>query len=221
MKQKNEVKAVIFDMDGVIIDNNDWHLKAWMEYSRKLGMPLTEEEFPTRVFGKTNEEILIEAFPDADPDQILSWSLEKEALYREMYRPHFQLAPGLFEFLEQVKSAGLPMAVASNAPRVNVDFALDEGKIRDYFETYLYYGVVARPKPAPDIYLESCRRLGLDPSNCWVIEDSPTGIHAAVQAGCVAIAIASTFPADDLLRLTPHVFPNFNEISIEFKRVLE
>lgn len=207
-------------MDGVIIDNNDWHLKAWMEYAGKLGIPLRAEEFHTRVFGKTNEEILLDAFPEANPDQILEWSLEKEALYREMYRPHFELASGLPNFLDQIKSAGLPMAVASNAPRVNVDFALDEGKIREYFDTYLYYGVVARPKPAPDIYLESCHRLGFEPSDCWVIEDSPTGIQSAVQAGCVAIGITSTFPGEDLLRLTPHVFPNFREISLELGRHL-
>lgn len=213
MTELQPVKGIIFDMDGVIIDNNDWHLKAWMEFAQKLGIPLREDEFHTRVFGKTNEEILFDSFPNATPAQILNWSLEKEALYREMYKPHFQLAPGLRSFLEKVKKLGIPMAVASNAPKVNVDFALDEGNIRPFFNTYLYYGVVPRPKPAPDIYLEACHRLGLLPQECWVIEDSPTGITAAVDAGCIALGITSTFSTEEILRLTPFVFSDFEEIT--------
>lgn len=207
-----QLKAVIFDMDGVIINNNDWHLKAWLQYARQLGIPLEAHEFPTRVFGKTNEEILIAAFPEATDDQILQWSLDKESLYRELYQPHFQLAAGLPEFLEGLSRRNIPMAVASNAPKVNVDFALDEGNIRPYFKEMLYYGIVKNPKPAPDIYLEACQRLGQDPHDCYVIEDSPTGLTAALAAGCHAIAITSTFNEAHLQTLTPWVFPNFDDI---------
>lgn len=209
---KNEKFGVLFDMDGVIINNNDWHVKSWMKFAAQLGIPLKEEEFSHRVFGKTNEEILIQAFPDSTKNQILSWSLEKEAIYREMYQPHFQLADGLYSFLTKLAEENYPMAVASNAPKVNVDFALDEGKIRHFFQTYLYFGLVAKPKPAPDIYIEAANLLGLKPQNCFVIEDSPTGLQAAVDAECQPIAICSTFDREELLTYTPHVFDTFQEI---------
>lgn len=205
-------KAVIFDMDGVIINNNEWHLKAWLKYAHRLGIILEAHEFPTRVFGKTNEEILKAAFPEASEGQILQWSLEKEALYRELYQPHFQLAEGLLQFLHRLMVEEIPLAVASNAPKVNVDFALDEGNIRPFFREMLYYGIVKNPKPAPDIYLEACHRLGQHPNDCYVIEDSPTGLVAALAAGCHAISITSTFEAAHLETITPWVFPHFDDI---------
>ncbi len=205
--------AVIFDLDGVIIHNNDWHLKSWLIFARQMGISLTAEEFPERIFGKTNEQILEKEFPSASAAQLEAWSLEKEALYREMYTPHFQLAEGLFDFLENLKKAGIPMAVASNAPLVNVDFALDSGKIRDFFDVVMYAGLVARPKPAPDIYLKSADLLGLKPQHCFVIEDSPTGLEAARQAGCKTLAITSTYPGSELIPLANHVFDHFTEIN--------
>jgi HAD superfamily hydrolase (TIGR01509 family) len=204
--------AVIFDMDGVIINNNDWHLRSWMEYAQKLGIDLKPEEFPTRVFGKTNEQILAAAFPEASEAQLVAWSLEKEALYRKMYEPDFQLAEGLLDFLIRLKENKIKVAVASNAPLVNVDFALDLGKIRPYFDVVMYAGLVAKPKPAPDIYLKSAELLGKNPKECFVIEDSPTGLQAAVEAGCKPIAITSTYHEAGLRTLTNQVFSDFESI---------
>jgi len=204
--------GVIFDMDGVIINNNDWHLKSWLVYAKTLGMELTEKEFPEKVFGKTNEQILAVAFPDASPEQLEAWSLEKEALYREMYAPDFALADGLLTFLEGLKQRKIPIAVASNAPLVNVDFALDLGKIRPYFDVVMYAGLVPNPKPAPDIYIKSADLLGLATGSCFVIEDSPTGLEAANRAGCRPLAITSTFPKEKLGPISERVFDGFDEI---------
>ena len=207
-------KGVIFDMDGVIINNNDWHVKSWMEYARRRGIALTEAEFPTRVFGKTNEEILALEYPDASPEQLFAWSLEKEALYRDMYRPHFRLADGLLAFLDFLKKNQIPIAVASNAPLVNIDFALDEGQIRHYFDAVVYPAIIAKPKPAPDAYLKAAELLGLEPAQCFVIEDSPTGLQAAVAAGCRAIGITSTFPETELRKYTQKIVSDFSEIQL-------
>jgi HAD superfamily hydrolase (TIGR01509 family) len=204
--------GVIFDMDGVIINNNDWHLKSWLVYAKRLGIDLREEEFPTRVFGKTNEEILAQAFPDASQEQLVVWSLEKEELYREMYRPDFKLADGLLAFLETLKAHSVPIAVASNAPLVNVDFALDLGEIRSFFDVVMYAGLVKKPKPAPDIYLKSAELLSYSPSDCYVIEDSPTGLAAAVAAGCRPVAITSTFSSTDLNGFTSFIVDSFDEL---------
>lgn len=207
-------------MDGVIINNNEWHVQSWMAFARLLGIPLTEEEFPTRVFGKTNEQILSVSFPGASPEQLTRWALEKEAMYREMYRPYFQLADGLMDFLVRLKQMEIPVAVASNAPLVNIDFALDEGEIRPFFDAILYAGMVPNPKPAPDIYIESARRLGLSPAQCYVIEDSPVGLAAAVAAGCKPIAIASTFPSEELIQYTDFVIDSFHDSALRPEKLL-
>jgi beta-phosphoglucomutase len=204
--------GLIFDMDGVIINNNDWHLSSWLVYAKRIGMELKEEEFHEKVFGKTNEQILAAAFPDMQEEQLVAWSLEKEALYREMYAPDFKLADGLLEFLDGLKSRNVPIAVASNAPLVNVDFALDMGNIRPYFDVVMFAGLVPNPKPAPDIYLKSAELLGFSPSDCYVVEDSPTGLKAAVAAGCKPVAITSTFPAEGLQTYTPFIVDSFHEL---------
>jgi HAD superfamily hydrolase (TIGR01509 family) len=204
--------GLVFDMDGVIVHNNDWHLKSWLQFAKKLGMDLTEADFPEKIFGKTNEQILEKAFPQAGLAQWEIWSLEKEALYREMFAPHFELAPGLLPFLEKLKAIQIPLAVASNAPLVNVDFAVNLGKIRSFFQVILYAGLVAKPKPAPDIYLKACELLGKNPKDCFVIEDSPTGLEAARLAGCQTIAITSTYPKSTLKPLANNVFDRFEEI---------
>jgi len=204
--------GVIFDMDGVIINNNDWHLKSWLIFAKRLGMALTEDEFEDKVFGKTNEQILAVAFPDESEAQLKAWSLEKEAHYREIYAPDFKLADGLLPFLEGLKERKIPVAVASNAPLVNVDFALDLGDIRNYFDVIMYAGLVANPKPAPDIYLKSAELLGFEPQSCFVIEDSPVGLAAANAAGCRALAITSTFSQEKLTPISEKVFDSFDEI---------
>ena len=210
---KEMVNAVIFDMDGVILDNNDWHLKSWLAYAKTRAIPLQADEAFTRVFGKTNREIILEAYPDCDENTIQTWSLEKEALYREMYRPHFRLAEGLLPFLEKLKEQGISMGLASNAPLENIEFTLESGGIKDFFRAVVWAGMVEHPKPHPDIYLKASSMIGIPASQCLVIEDSPTGLKAAVAAGCIPMGITSTYRREDLARHTSLISGNFPEIS--------
>jgi len=210
---RDKIKAVIFDMDGVLLDNNDWHLKSWLAYAQQREIPLRAEEAYERVFGKTNREIILEAYPDCDEETILQWSLEKEALYREMYAPHFQLAAGLQDFLEQLRKNSIPLAVASNAPMENIRFTLETGAIEPYFSAIVWAGMVERPKPHPDVYLKASSLLGFSPTVCLVIEDSPTGIRAASAAGCLSLGITSTYKREELRLFTNHIADNFSEIT--------
>jgi beta-phosphoglucomutase len=209
---QNTIKAVIFDMDGVMLDNNDWHLKAWLAYAEKRSIPLKAEEAYTRVFGKTNKEIILEAYPDTDEKTIEEWSLEKEALYREMYEPDFALADGLKELLFQLKDRNYQIALASNAPKENVDFTLDKGGIRSFFDVILWAGVVQRPKPFPDIYQKASQLLGREASESLVVEDSPTGIMAAIAAESPVIGLSSTYTREKLRLYTPLVLDSLTEI---------
>lgn len=209
----NEVKAVIFDMDGVVLHNNHWHLEAWLAYARRRNIPLQREEASTRVFGRTNREIILQAYPGSSEEIILQWSAEKEELYRQMYSPHFCLAEGLENLLHLLKKQDFKIALASNAPKENVDFALDKGNIRSFFQRILFEGMAPRPKPFPDIYLLAAEMLGIGPQHCLVLEDSPTGIRAGRAAGCRVIGITSTFSRQELLHFTPEVVDAMEEIS--------
>lgn len=206
------MKAVIFDMDGVVLHNNAWHLEAWLQYASLRQIPLNREEAESRVFGRTNREIILAAYPDSSEEVIRQWSSEKEALYRSMYEPDFKLADGMLFLLDYLQKAGFRIALASNAPQENVDFALDKGAIRKYFEVILWEGMAERPKPFPDIYHLAAARLGVAAENCLVIEDSPTGIRAGLAAACRVIGISSTFPKEVLLKLTPEVVSTLSEI---------
>ena len=210
---RDGIRAVIFDMDGVLLDNNDWHLRSWLAYAEKRNIPLKPEDAYTRVFGKTNREIILDAFPHCDESTIRAWSHEKEALYREMYQPHFALPEGLRDFLEVLQEKKIPMAVASNAPIENIRFTLEGGNIEPFFDVLVWADLVERPKPHPDIYLKASSMLGFDPSDCLVIEDSPTGIRAALSAGCVPMAITSTYKHEELIAYTNLIAGSFPEIS--------
>lgn len=206
------MEAVIFDMDGVMLNNNPWHLEAWLEYARYRNIPLRREEAEERVFGRTNREIILEAFPETPESIIRAWSAEKEALYRKMYLPDFALAAGLEPLLHMLRFEGFKLAVASNAPKENVDFALDTGGIRKFFDAVLFEGMASRPKPFPDIYLLAAGLLGVKAHNCLVIEDSPAGINAGISAGCRVVGITSTFSRFQLQNLTSEVVDSLAEL---------
>jgi beta-phosphoglucomutase len=192
--------GVIFDMDGVILDNNAWHKKSWLVFADKYNFTLTDEDFDKRVYGKTNHEILRTEFPDAEAAEYDTWALEKESIYREIYLPDFELVKGLQDLLNALQAQDIPTGVASNAPKINVDFALDNGNIRAFFQAVVYADLVERPKPFPDIYLKTASLLGRQPQNCVVFEDSLTGISAAKAAGAKVVALTTTYAKRNLMQ---------------------
>jgi len=125
----------------------------------------------------------------ADPTLVEEHGAAKERLYRDMMRPVLtaQLVPGVATFLERVP--GVPLAIASNAERANIDFVLDGADLRKYFQAIVDGSEVDHPKPAPDIYLQAAKELGVAPHNRIVFEDSPVGIAAARAAGARVVGI--------------------------------
>jgi len=206
--------AFLFDMDGVICDNNDFHKTTWMEYARRLGKELTDEDIETKVYGKTNEDILrFTLGRDVTPEEVEHHAETKEALYRELYRPHFQLTPGLEAFLTEAKALGIRLGLATNAPPSNLAFSWEMGGLGRFFETSAHPGLVDRPKPAPDLYLYVARQLGVDPHRCLVFEDSLTGVAAGLAAGSQVVGIASTYPFSKLEQVAQRVTKDFTTIT--------
>jgi beta-phosphoglucomutase family hydrolase len=188
--------AFIFDMDGVIVDSNPHHRRAWEAFNRRYGLETTEE-MHGRMYGRRNDEIVREYFgEDLSAEEVAARGLAKEALYRDMIADQVSemLLPGLRSFLDRRKE--IPKAVASNAEEANVDFLLNRSGLRPYFQVILNGGQVHRPKPDPEIYLLAAERLGVEPKECVVFEDSHSGVAAARAAGMPVVGILTTH--DDL-----------------------
>ena len=185
-------RALILDMDGVIIDSNPWHRVAWEQYNSSLGVETTED-MQRRMYGKRNEELIREFFGDNLSDiEISAHGKAKEVLYRKMMKPHLNgaLVPGIREFLDRHRV--LDLAVATNAEAANVDFVLDETGLRPLFRVIIDGHQVAHPKPHPEIYLRVADALGVPPAECIVFEDSYTGVEAALAAGMRVVGLSTT-----------------------------
>lgn len=185
-------KALIFDMDGVIIDSTAPHVEAWERYLASHG--LEAQNVSGRMLGRHNDEIVRDFFAGRDLSEgdVLRHGAEKERLYREMLAPGLmeRLVPGLADFVKL--HSDLPLAVATNAEPANVDFVLAEAGIRGHFRAVVNGADVQRPKPAPDIFLRAAELLGAAPESCIVFEDSTTGVAAAAAAGMRVVGVLTT-----------------------------
>jgi beta-phosphoglucomutase len=190
--------ALVFDMDGVILDSNPTHREAWRLYNRRFGIETDDEAMQQRMYGRRNDEIVRDFFgAGLAPEEIIAHGAAKESLYREMMRPRLveSLVPGVTHLLQNCN--GTSVGLATNAERANVDFLLDgvliEGvPLRNYFRAVVDGQQVSHPKPHPDIYLRVAELLGADPRNCIVFEDSHTGVQAARAAGARVVGLLTT-----------------------------
>jgi beta-phosphoglucomutase len=186
------VRALIFDMDGVIVDSNPWHRTAWEEYNRSIGLEMTTE-MQRRMYGKRNDELIREFFGRHLSDaEVFAHGAAKERLYREMMKPHLidSLVPGIREFLDRHRD--LALAVATNAEPPNVNFVLDETGLRSFFRVVVNGHEVVNPKPHPEIYLRVADAICVAPADCVVFEDSHTGVESALAAGMQVVGLSTT-----------------------------
>ena len=192
-------KAVIFDLDGTLIDNNSFHRQTWEKYLEKIGKKISEEEFNANLNGRTNEDAIKYIFgKDISSEESLKHTLDKEALYREIYKPFIKPVAGLIDFLEKLKSKNIPMAIATSGIQPNIDFMFENIPIKKYFETVVNSSHIKKGKPDPEIYLKVASLLNILPKNCLVFEDAAVGIKSAKAAGMKVIAVATTQPKEEL-----------------------
>lgn len=186
-------RALIFDMDGVMVDSNPMHRAAWTLFNRRYGLATTEA-MHGRMYGRRNDEIVRDFFGGGlSPQEAAARGKAKEALYREMTfgRMEEMLVPGLKPFLERHRE--MPMGVASNAEPENVALLLDGAGLRPYFRAVVDGHQVKNPKPHPDVYLRAAELLETEPVKCVVFEDSPSGVAAGMAAGMQVIGLRTTF----------------------------
>ncbi len=181
--------AVIFDVDGTMVDNVLYHERAWIELGRRYGFGITSEFYREKIHSKSNDKNVRTLIPGASIEQINSIAEEKEVIYRESYRPYIREIAGLRVLLESLFEAGVLMSAASNSPKGNVDMVIDELGIRDYFCTVIDRDQVSRGKPDPELFLRASEGMGVESERCVVFEDSISGFGAARAAGMGFIAI--------------------------------
>ena len=185
--------ALIFDMDGVIVDSNPVHREAWEAFNRRYGLETTEA-MQQRMYGKHNADIVRDYFgADLPEAEVMARGAAKEQLYRELAgaRVENMLVPGIRNFLEEYE--GAPMGLASNAEAENVDFILERSGLRRFFQAVVTGRDVRRPKPHPEVFLRVAELLAVPAENSIVFEDSLTGVQAALAAGMRVVGIRTTY----------------------------
>lgn len=187
------IKAFIFDLNGTMIDDMQFHLKAWHHIlNDELGARLSREAIKKEMYGK-NSEVLVRVFGKDrfTEEEMNELSIEKEKRYQHEYISHLTLIPGLQQFLDKAHALQIPMAIGSAAIMFNIDFVLDNLNIRHYFNAIVSADDVEHSKPNPETYIKAAQLLGIAPANCLVFEDAPKGVEAAQNAGmsCVVLTL--------------------------------
>ncbi len=215
--------ALIFDMDGVMVDSNPFHLEKWEALLNLHHIAFSHDDLPRLILGQRNDTALRYFFGESLTKQdCRRLEEELEETFRKAFKAHAKPLPGLTELVLACQSAGVPMAVASSAMRKNVDFVVDALGFREYFQTLVSGDEVACPKPDPEIYLKAAEHLGFKPEDCVAFEDSFVGIESAKGAGLKCVAIASSFPIEELRSQTGAdlAVPGFHEVNLEVLRQL-
>ena len=192
-------KSVLWDLDGTLVDSEQYHWLAWRDTMAAHGTALTHEQF-LKTFGLRNDAIIPQWIPGASTGQIERIADAKEQLYRRLVREGGLVPlPGAAEWTERLASGGWLQAIASSAPRENIDAVLGVIGLGFVFEIIVSAEDVTRGKPDPQVFLTAAARLGSAPGRSIVVEDAPAGVEAARRAGMPSIGVSRTgtpLPAD-------------------------
>ncbi|NIJ53512.1 HAD family hydrolase [Dyadobacter arcticus] len=207
--------AVIFDMDGVICHTNPYHSRAFREFFSRRDLAPTDEEFAQHMFGKSNSYILSHFLKRVvEGEELLQLEDEKESLFREIYEPYIEPITGIVAFIEDLKSNGTQIGVATSAPYANLELILSKVQIKEYLGSILASEHVKKHKPDPEVYLTSARNLGVSPDQCVVFEDSFSGVSAGLNAGMRVVGVLSSHSKDELPTCKLYV-EDYTEMSFE------
>lgn len=193
------IRAVIFDMDGVICDTNPYHEEAFKAFFKSKGMDPRGEEYLDHMFGKNNAYIMSHFFGrEVEGEELKQLEDEKESLFREIYKDQLKPIDGYTKFLNALKTAGVLTAVGTSAPKANMDLIASALGLFDKMDSMLASEDVQQHKPDPEIYLKTAKRLGVEPEDCVVFEDSYSGVSAGLNAGMRVVAVLSTHTKEEL-----------------------
>jgi beta-phosphoglucomutase family hydrolase len=215
----NSIRAVLWDMDGTLIDSEEFHWISWRDTMAREGIAITHEQFLSS-FGQRNDSILPRWFgAGATPERIERVANAKEELYRLMVRRDgISPLPGVEDWLRRLHDQGWLQAIASAAPRANVDAVLEAMSATHFFQAIVSAEDVRRGKPDPEVYLTAASRVGASPDKCIVLEDAVAGVQGARSAGMKSIGISrkgAHLPADILVTSLESLGPDAFEKLLE------
>lgn len=189
--------AVLWDMDGVLVDTGDLHYESWKIALDDYDISFSREDFE-RTFGMNNRGVLQEALGERfTEDSLAKIAQHKEASFRSMLIGRLEPLPGALELLSDLKAHEVPQALCSSAPQANIEAILNELQVWEYFEEVLSAAEMPG-KPDPAVFLKAAARLGVPPGRCVVLEDAIAGVEAARRGGMKCLAVTSTRPKEDL-----------------------
>lgn len=206
-------QAVIFDVDGVLVDSYDAHYQSWLLACRERGLEMTQDQF-VATFGRTSREIIVELWGDkfTTPDVVAQLDNRKEEFFRDILRADFPGMDGAEELIDDLHRAGFRLALGSSGPPDNVNLVMEQLQRRSAFQGVVTAVDVQRGKPDPQVFLLSAERVGVAPQRCVVLEDAPVGVAAAHAAGMKCIAIASTGRVRESLQAAELVVDSLREL---------
>ncbi len=204
--------AVIWDLDGVVIDSADEHRRAWQHLAKEEGVSFSDVDF-WATFGKRNDDIIPQFWGSIPAQRLAELANRKEVYFREYIRDTAAFLPGAQELMRGLHEAGYRQALATSTPVENIQLISDVLHLERYLPVLVSGEAVARGKPAPDIFLKAAAELGVPPSRSLVIEDAVAGIQAARAAGmrCIAVAGERDLPG---LRAADLVVRDLSEVDV-------
>jgi beta-phosphoglucomutase len=195
---KNQLEAIIWDMDGVIADTIEYHFQAWKEELAKKGIDYTKEHF-IRFFGQRNDTIIKDALGnDTSLEEIIAINNAKQANFRRRIGNNIRPLPGAVELIKSLHAQGIRQAIASSAPPENIELITKTLGIRPCFQAVAFGKEVEESKPSPQIYLKAAEKLSVKPGNCVVFEDAIAGVEGAKSAGMKCVAVTNSHPGSRL-----------------------
>ncbi len=193
------VEALIFDMDGTMVDSMPWHARSWVEFAQRHGIDMAVEEILARTTGRTGVECMREIFQrpleDAACEALVH---EKEEIYRALFDARFAEVAGFRAFAREAAARGLKIGVGTAGDRHNIDFVLTRLQMDPAPQALVGGDEGLTGKPTPAIFLEVAQRLGVAPERCIVFEDAPFGIEAARRGGMQAVAVCTSHSPAEL-----------------------
>lgn len=183
-------KAVLWDLDGTLADSKEYHWRSWVAAMEAEGHSITEKQFLAS-FGQRNDAILGEWLgPDPNPSQVVRVGEAKEAIYRELVRAEgVEPLPGAAEWVRELHEEGWGQAIASSAPRANVEVMHQALGFAGLIDILVAAEDVSRGKPDPEVFLKAAEKLGVPPDRCVVVEDAEAGIEAAIRGGMRSVGV--------------------------------
>jgi beta-phosphoglucomutase family hydrolase len=218
--QQTPIQAIIFDLDGTLIDSMPFHTQSWVIFAKHHGIEMDLPELMRRTTGRNGAECMNELLGREVPTA-QAWEMvaEKEAIYRELFAPQFKAVLGAQAFISAARESGLKLGLGTAGDAHNVAFALQHLALPREFDAIARGDEGLPGKPDPAIFLAAAQRMGMLPQHCVVFEDAPLGIEAARRAGMQAVAVCTGHSAAELAG--PHVLAsiaNYTELRPDFLR---